>query len=196
VRCLVQYEQTAARMPLLKAMHDMTPEHVHEEIEIEDLDFASYGLEWLCSAPRWRGSLPVARPAAALRVPQDGAAGAPVAARPGPLGAQVAAAPRELGALVDTFPDATIAITHRDPVAVIQSAITMLAYGERVRRTRLDLPALAAYWIDRIERLLRALRARPRASAGRAERRRRLPRVHGRRARYGRHASTSGPGCR
>jgi hypothetical protein len=75
----------------------------------------------------------------------------------------------QLGALVDTFPDATIAITHRDPVAVIQSAITMLAYGERVRRTRLDLPALAAYWIDRIERLLRAcVRDRERVPAERS----------------------------
>jgi hypothetical protein len=41
-------------------------------------------------------------------------------------------------------------------VSVIQSAITMMAYGERMRRTRIDLPALADYWIDRVERLLRA----------------------------------------
>jgi hypothetical protein len=39
---------------------------------------------------------------------------------------------------------------------VIASAITMLAYGGRVRRTRVDPGAVAAYWIDRIERLLRA----------------------------------------
>jgi hypothetical protein len=39
---------------------------------------------------------------------------------------------------------------------VIQSAITMLAYGDRMRRTRVDLAALADYWIDRVERLLRA----------------------------------------
>jgi len=32
----------------------------------------------------------------------------------------------------------------------------MMAYGERLRRTRIDLAALAAYWIDRVERLLRA----------------------------------------
>src|SRR5678816_398653 len=62
----------------------------------------------------------------------------------------------QLVPLIATFPDATIVVTHRDPVAVIQSAITMLAYGERLRRTRLDLPALARYWIDRVERLLRA----------------------------------------
>jgi hypothetical protein len=54
------------------------------------------------------------------------------------------------------FPDATVALTHRDPVAVIASAITMLAYGSRLGRTRVDPEALAAYWIDRIERLLSA----------------------------------------
>ena len=46
--------------------------------------------------------------------------------------------------------------TLRDPVAVLQSAITMLAYGDRLRRTRIDADELAAYWVDRVERLLRA----------------------------------------
>lgn len=27
-----------------------------------------------------------------------------------------------------TFPDATFVVTHRDPVAVIQSAVTMMTY--------------------------------------------------------------------
>ncbi len=61
----------------------------------------------------------------------------------------------QLPALYATFPDATIVLTHRDTVAVIRSAITMMAYGERLRRTRIDLAALADYWIDRVERLLR-----------------------------------------
>jgi hypothetical protein len=62
----------------------------------------------------------------------------------------------QLVPLLETFPDATIAITHRDPVSVIRSAITMLGYGDRMRRTRVDLEGLAAYWIDRVERLLGA----------------------------------------
>jgi hypothetical protein len=32
----------------------------------------------------------------------------------------------------------------------------MLVYGDRIRRKRVDPPAVAAYWIDRIERLLRS----------------------------------------
>jgi hypothetical protein len=47
-------------------------------------------------------------------------------------------------------------ITHRDPVSVIRSAITMLGYGDRMRRTRVDLPGLASYWIDRVDKLLGA----------------------------------------
>jgi hypothetical protein len=62
----------------------------------------------------------------------------------------------QLGPLIRTFPDATVAITHRDPVSVIASAITMLTYGDRIRRQRVDPPANAAYWIDRVEKLLRA----------------------------------------
>jgi hypothetical protein len=62
----------------------------------------------------------------------------------------------QLGPLLATFPDATIAFTLRDPVAVLQSAITMLAYGDRMRRVHVDADDLAAYWTDRIEQLLRA----------------------------------------
>jgi hypothetical protein len=35
-------------------------------------------------------------------------------------------------------------------MSVIQSAITMVAYGDRMRRRRVDVAAVAAYWIDRI----------------------------------------------
>jgi hypothetical protein len=156
LRCLRMYEGVAARLPLLRAMHDMPPEHVHEEVELLDLDFASYQLEWVCLAPRWRDyylGLDL-RPHYAymkkalqalqwLRGPQRWVLKSPQHLE-------------QLGPLIDTFPDATVVLTHRDPVAVIRSAITMMAYGERLRRTRIDLAALAEYWIDRVERLLRA----------------------------------------
>ena len=62
----------------------------------------------------------------------------------------------QLGPLLGTLPEATIAFTLRDPVAVLQSALTMLAYGDRVRRIEIEADDLAAYWVDRVERLLRA----------------------------------------
>jgi hypothetical protein len=155
-RCQHSYEQMVAQMPLITAMHDMPPEHVHEEIELQELDFASYLLEWLCRPPRWRDHYLAldARPHYAYlrRVLQA------LTWLRGP-NRWVLKSPQHLEQLVpllETFPDATIAITHRDPVSVIRSAITMLGYGDRMRRTRVDLEGLAAYWIDRVEKLLGA----------------------------------------
>src|SRR6185295_7026752 len=60
-------------------------------------------------------------------------------------------------ALMATYPDATVVVTHRDPVAVIQSAITMISYGDRLRRIApIDIKETANYWINRVEHLLRA----------------------------------------
>src|SRR5262249_20619930 len=62
----------------------------------------------------------------------------------------------QLGPLMATFPDATVAFTHRDPVAVVQSAITMMAYSDRLRRTSIEPGWLLDYWSDRVHRLLSA----------------------------------------
>ncbi len=155
-RCRESAERADRLLPLLRAMHHMTPEHVHEEIEVQELDFSTYNLEWYARVPRWRdfylsydqrphyAYLKKALQALQwLRGPQR----------------WVLKSPQHLEQLVPlhaTFPDATIVLTHRDPVFVIRSAITMLAYGARLRRTRVDTRDIAAYWIDRIERLLRA----------------------------------------
>ena len=41
-------------LPLLKNMHDMSPEHVHEEIEVQASTSRRYLLEWIATVPRWR----------------------------------------------------------------------------------------------------------------------------------------------
>jgi len=143
-------------VPLLKNMHEMSPDHVHEEIELQGLDFSSYQLEWIATVPRWRDHylshdqtphyayLKKALQALQwLRGPDRWVLKSPQHLE-------------QLGPLLATFPDASVVFTHRDPAAVIVSAITMLAYGDRLRRRRVDPPAVAAYWIDRVERLLRA----------------------------------------
>ena len=61
----------------------------------------------------------------------------------------------QLVPLYRTFPDATFALTTRDPVSVIASTVTMCAYGSRIRCKRVDLAGIAEYWIERIETLLR-----------------------------------------
>jgi len=155
-RCRENYKQQDMMMPLLKNMHDMAPEHVHEEIELQCIDFSSYELEWIATVPRWRDHYLAEdqRPSYAymknvlralqwMRGPKRWILKSPQHME-------------QLGPLMDTFPDATLAMTHRDPVSVIASTVTMLVYGDRIRRTRVDPPAVAAYWIDRIERVLRA----------------------------------------
>jgi hypothetical protein len=156
LRCAEAYDQMRAQMPLLPAMHDMPPEHIHEEIELMELDFGTYLLEWLARPPRWRDhylGLDLTSSYAYLKKVLQ-----VLTWHRGPR-RWVLKSPQhleQLRPLLTAFPDATIAITHRDPVAVIQSVITMLGYGDRMRRTRVDLTALADYWIDRVERVLRA----------------------------------------
>jgi hypothetical protein len=143
-------------VPLLRAMHHQHPTAIEEEIELQDLDFSSYTLEWLARVPGWRdfylGLDQRAHYAYLKKVLQV------LTFLRGP-NRWVLKSPQHLEqipALMATFPDATFAITHRDPVSVIQSAVTMLAYGDRMRRADTDPDALAEYWIDRVDVLLRA----------------------------------------
>lgn len=155
-RCSDSWQAMQAAAPFVAAMHPMEPDHVHEEIELQLPDFSSYNTEWVARAPRWRDhylahdqtphyaymktvlqTLQWVRPRErwVLKSPQH---------------------LEQLGPLLATFPDATIVVTHRDPVAVVQSTITMLCYGARTtyRSTR---PAwYRDYWVDRIGRLLDA----------------------------------------
>lgn len=143
-------------LPLMPAMHEMAPDHVHEDIELQGLDFSSYLPEWQSRAHRWRdyyyGHDQTPHYAYGRRVLQA------LTWLKGPDRWVLKSPPHmeNLLPLITTYPDATVVITHRDPVAVIQSAITMLAYGDRIRRSAIDLKALANYWIDRVEHLLRA----------------------------------------
>lgn len=156
MRCRQSYERGDRLLPLLRAMHHMTPEHVHEEIEVQELDFSTYNLEWYARVPRWRDFYLACDQRSHYAYLKKALQALQWLRGPDRW---VLKSPQHLEQLVplyETFPDATIVLTHRDPVSVIQSAITMLAYGARLRRTRVDTRDIATYWIDRIERLLRA----------------------------------------
>jgi hypothetical protein len=150
-------------LPLLAAMHPMEPEHIHEELELMGPDFASYNFEWLSPSPRWRDHYYATDQTPHYRYMRDvlkllqwrrGEAASSAETK-----RWVLKCPQHLEqipALRSVFPDATFVITHRDPLAVIQSSVTMLAYGERMRRDQVDTAALVEYWTARIEHLLRA----------------------------------------
>jgi Sulfotransferase family len=155
-RCAHDSEAQLEMVPLLRAMHHQHPTAIEEEIELQDLDFSSYTSEWLARVPQWRDlylGLDQHRHYAYLKKVLQ-----VLTYLRGP-NRWVLKSPQHLEqipALLATFPDATFAITHRDPVSVIQSAVTMLAYGDRMRRHAIEPEALAAYWVDRVDRLLRA----------------------------------------
>lgn len=155
-RCRAEWELTNTTAPLTALMHDRPPWSIEEDCELVDLDVCAYTLEWHARVPTWRdhylGLDQRAHYAFLRRELQV------LSYLRGPS-RWVLKTPQHLeqiGPLIDTFPDANIAFTLRDPVAVLQSAITMLAYGDRMRRIDVDADGLSAYWVDRIERLLRA----------------------------------------
>lgn len=155
-RAKAEHDALMASAPVVAAMHDRFPEAIEEEVELLDLDLAAYVLEWHARVPDWRDyylTLDQTRHYAYLKKVLQA-----LTFLRGPR-TWVLKSPQhceQLGPLMATFPDATVAFTHRDPVAVIQSAITMMAYSDRLRRTSIDPGWLLDYWSDRVLRLLSA----------------------------------------
>lgn len=169
VRCRESYLRSCALLPYLRNMHDMPPEHIHEEIELQALDFSNYVWEWIAHVPRWRDYYFAHDQTPHYRYLKKALQALQWLRGPHRWILKSPQHLEQLGPLVDTFPDATIAFTHRDPVSVIASTATMCAYGSRLRCARVDPAMIAAYWIERIERLLRAcVRDRDRVPAARS----------------------------
>jgi hypothetical protein len=142
-------------MPYFNRMHEMTVDHAHEEIQLLAMDFSSMLLETTAPMPMWRDAYRARdqRPSYAylrtvLQVLQWLRGGT----------RWVLKSPQHLEqfpALRDTFPDATFVVTHRDPVSVTTSMVTMLAYTSRLTRDRVDVEGIGQYWADRLELMLR-----------------------------------------
>ena len=145
-----------AVMPYFKRMHEMTVDHVHEEIQLLAIDFSTMLFETIAPMPSWRDHYLARdqRPSYAylrrvLQVLQFQRGGT----------RWVLKSPQHLEqfpALFHTFPDATFVVTHRDPVSVTASMVTMLAYSARMSHDRVDLAWMGRYWADRLERMLRS----------------------------------------
>lgn len=155
-RCQQAWEAMQAGAPLVAAMHPMAPDHVHEEIELMNADFSSYNLEWVARAPQWRDHY-----LSHDQTPHYGYMKQVLQIMQWyrPRDRWVLKSPQHLeqiGPLLATFPDATIVVTHRDPVAVVQSTATMLCYGARTGYRTPRPEWYRDYWTDRVGRLLDA----------------------------------------
>ena len=156
-RCNEIWERMRTASPLIAAMHPMEPDHIHEELEFMLPDFASYNLEWIARCPKWRDYYLSHDQTPHYQGPL--LTGLKILQWVKPRERWILKCPQHLeqiGPLMATFPDATIVRTHRDPVSVIQSAITMMTYSSRMNYKHTDPQWYLEYWHDRVRRLLEA----------------------------------------
>lgn len=153
-RCREQLDLMNQIMPLFKNMHDMSPDHIHEEIELAGMDLSTQLFDTYGVFPGWRDyylahdQTPhyefIKRALKALqwlRGPKRWILKSPQHVE-------------QLKPLQRVFPDATYVLTHRDPVAVITSMATMLTYVARMSRDPVRPDVIAGYWADRTIRQL------------------------------------------
>jgi hypothetical protein len=143
--------------PLMAAMHEHSPDHACGENELQMPDFATYQWEWMAEVPKWRDyylahdQVPHYRygrtmlQAVAYQFPDD--------RRWIMKGNQHS---EQLPALNAVYPDAIFVQTHRDPLAIIQSVLTMRGLSVLANQKVPDIRAHVTYWVDRIETMLRA----------------------------------------
>lgn len=142
-------------MPRFSAMHELTTHGPHEEIQLLAVDFSSMYFEAGWDVPgygRWYAANDHTGAYATMRSLLQAAQWLRGGRR------WLLKSPQhleQLPALLATFPNATVVQTHRDPVAVLASLATMLAYARRMQHERVDPEAVGRAWSDRIEQMLR-----------------------------------------
>lgn len=157
VRCEKKWHRMQQLLPLYSAMHPMDPDHVTEELELQGPDFSASWLQTAAHVPRWAARYSkddqtphyeymktMLKALQWQRGPSRWVLKSPIHAE-------------QLGPLMATFPDSTVVMTHRDPVKVIQSALTMIAYFARLEFYNVDTNSIASYWLRRIENMLLAM---------------------------------------
>ncbi len=144
-------------MPHFSLMHEITTDHVHEEIQLLANDFSTMLFETLGDVPRWReyyqshDQTPhyeyLARQLKAMQFLRGGRRW--LLKSPQHL--------EQVAVLDRVFPGGIVVFTHRDPVPVALSMIAMITYSARMHRSPVPVVEIAASWIDRLERMLGAL---------------------------------------
>jgi Sulfotransferase family len=155
-RCAGGLDVLNRALPYFNRMHEMTTDHVHEEIQLLAIDLSTMLFEsgnHLPSArdyylahdqtPHYRYLKRVLQVLTYLRGGDR----------------WVLKSPQHLeqfGPLATVFPDATFVVTHRDPVSVILSMCTMLAYTSRLSCANPDPIRVGRVWSQRLTTMLDA----------------------------------------
>ena len=148
------WQMQDAMLPLMKFMHEFSPDHISEDIELQALDFSSYLLEWLSMSPRWRDHYLSHDQSGTYAYLKKGLQVMTFFKGPNRWVIKCPQHMEQLPVLRATFPDATYVITHRDPVGSIRSTLSMWLYASRILRTKRDPEEPKGYWIDRYRTLL------------------------------------------
>lgn len=155
-RALVKLQLVQTVAPHIQALHEVTADGAHEEIQLLGIDISGQVFESMAPLPIWRdyyfgldqhSSYEYLR--LVLKV-LDHATG---------RRRWVLKAPQhieQLRTLADTFPEATFVLTHRDPYPVVLSEATMFCYFSRLTLDPVEPRKVAAYWSDRIMQMLQA----------------------------------------
>ncbi|HET6734638.1 sulfotransferase family protein [Mycobacterium sp.] len=144
-------------MPHFRLMHEMTTDHVHEEIQLLANDFSTMLFETLAHVPRWRDYYQshdqttyyehLATQLKALQFLRGGRRW--LLKSPQHL--------EQLPVLNRVFPGVVVVFTHRDPVPVALSMIAMITYSARMHRSQVPVEEIAATWAERLDQMLCAL---------------------------------------
>jgi len=152
----VAVDMIDAAMPLFERMHSMTADHSHEEIQLLAIDCSSMLFETMALMPSWRDyylghdQTPHYEYLKTVLQVLTWLRGGDRWVLKSPQHCE------QIRALLHVFPDATFVVTHRDPVSVTASVVTMLTYAARMSIAHPDPVEYGRYWSQRVEDLLRA----------------------------------------
>jgi len=145
-----------AAMPHFALMHEMTTDHVHEEIQLLANDVSTMLFETLAHVPRWRDYYlahdqtssyeHLTLQLKALQFLRGGRRW--LLKSPQHL--------EQLPVLDAVFPGVVLVCTHRDPVPVVLSMLAMLTYSARMHRCPVPVHEIATSWSDRLQLMLDA----------------------------------------
>ena len=147
-------------MPEFDRMHEMTWDHVHEEIHLLAAAGSSMLFDTMAILPTWREYyksedqtpyyLFLKRHLKAISFLRDGSK------------RWILKSPQHLEQfrpIMNAFPDATVAVTHRDPVSVLGSMATMLCYAGRLAYdSPIDIKKIGHWWKDMLTDMLDSCR--------------------------------------
>jgi hypothetical protein len=153
-RCQAGLDIVNTSMPEFKRMHEMTVDHAHEEIQLLANDLSTMLFETQFHVPDYAAHYKshdqtpayayLKRSLQALQWLRGGTR-------------WVLKSPQHLEqfpALLKTFPDATFVVTHRDPVEVLKSMVTMISYSSRMACDHPDPVKISRNWVNRADDLL------------------------------------------